>query len=68
MQTAVANVRAKTKYFFTQKEQVCYWECRRKWVISEQKNRGVAKMVARNISSAPIEKEEYAQSIKNWSA
>ena len=25
MQTAVANVRAKHKYVFTQKEQVCYW-------------------------------------------
>ena len=67
MQTAVASVRAKTKYVFTQKEQFCYWECRRKWVISEQKNRDVAKMVARNISSALLKKRN-AQSIKNWSA
>ena len=26
MQTAVANLRAKTKYVCTQKEQVCYWK------------------------------------------
>ena len=70
MQTAVANVRAKTNIFlYTEKtsllvsvhEEFVPGIC----VISEQKNRAVDKRVARNISSAPIRKVEYAQSIKN---
>ena len=34
MQTAVANVRAKTKYVFTQKEQFCYFTTSIKIVLS----------------------------------
>ena len=35
MQTAVANVLAKTKYVFTQKEQVCYCS---NWQYNQQYN------------------------------
>ena len=46
----------KPNMYLHRKNKFATEEYRRKWVISEQKNRGVAKMVARNISSAHIVK------------
>ena len=65
MQTAVANVQAKTKYVFTQKVTILLLRVQEEWVISEQKNRGVAKMVARNISSALLKKKNMYNQIQS---